>query len=154
MAGFIIFFTPKPTKQTIRLFLTYEKNCDTHCSKISFYAPKIEDRGHIVFALSVILKFLDSVILSSCKFTWNVNLANNLFWVLDISLGNNFSTVSARVFIFYMNIPCDKLFELVHCTNKVNVSIKLYHFITIPLPHRTKLVTLNILIQYIVIELK
>ena len=55
-----------------------------------FYAPEIEDRGAVVFVLSVILSF--------CPPLWNVNLANN-FW-----------TVSARALIFHMSIPCDKTF--------------------------------------------
>ena len=31
----------------------------------------------------------------------------------NFDLGNFFSTVSARVFIFHMNIPCNKMFLLV-----------------------------------------
>ena len=51
---------------------------------------KIE--GHIVF------------ILSFCPPLWNCNLANN-FW-----------TVSARAFVFHMNIPCDKTIIFDHVT--------------------------------------
>ena len=55
-----------------------------------FYASEIEDRGAYCFC-----PVCHSVILSS---SLNFNLANN-FW-----------TVSARAFIFHMNIPCDNTF--------------------------------------------
>ena len=78
------------------LYHTYDRNIESftcHFSQSSpdipcifnFYAPKIKDQGHIVFVLSL----------------WNFNLANN-FW-----------TVSAKAFIFHMNIPCNKTFPLV-----------------------------------------
>ena len=69
-----------------------------YISKFFIFMPKMEDRGHIVFVLSVILH---SVILSFCPPLWNFNLANN-FW-----------TVRARALIFHMNIPCDKTFPWV-----------------------------------------
>ena len=66
-----------------------------------FMPPRSKIGGHIVFVLSAILPFCNSVILSFCPPLWNFNLANN------------FGTVSARALIFYMNIPCDKTFLLV-----------------------------------------
>ena len=57
---------------------------------VAFYAPEIEDRGHFVFVLSVILS-------SSLKF----NLADN-FW-----------KVSSGALIFHMSIPCDKTYPWV-----------------------------------------
>mgnify|MGYP003691665719 CR=1 FL=1 len=77
-----------------------------------------------------------SVVLEFDLFSENINLANNfltesamhtnIFLAYDLDIGvnfdlffinfnlaNNFSAVSARVFIFHMNIPCDKIFLLV-----------------------------------------
>ena len=58
-------------------------------------------QGHIVFVLSVILSFFNSVILSFCPSLWNFNFATN-FW-----------TVSSRALVFHMSIPCDKTFSWV-----------------------------------------
>ena len=55
-----------------------------------FMPPRSKIGGYIVFVLSVILSF--------CPPLWNFKLANN-FWI-----------VSARAFIFHMNISCDKTF--------------------------------------------
>ena len=49
-----------------------------------FYAPAVDDRGHIVFVLSVILLFR-LVIVSFCPPLWNFNLDNNFWqWVLEL----------------------------------------------------------------------
>ena len=61
-----------------------------------FYAPEIEDRGHIVLSC---LSFCHSL---SRPPLWNFNLANN-FW-----------TVSARALIVHLSIPCDKTFPWYH----------------------------------------
>ena len=108
---------------------------DFDYAHIYFYASEIEDRGHIVFVLSVILSF--------CPPLWNFKLADNFWtisarasifhmnipydktfpwvplyltlwpWRLNFYLANNFWTVSDRASIFHMNIPYDKTFPWV-----------------------------------------
>ena len=81
-------------------------NCDHKRNQSFFFMPpRSKIGGHIVFVLSVILSFhsvipsfCNSVILSFRPPLWNFNLANN-FWI-----------ASARVLIFYMNIPCGEIF--------------------------------------------
>ena len=62
-------------------------------SDSALYMPLRSKIGGMLF-LSCLL-FCHSVILSFCPPLWNSNLANN-FW-----------TVSARAFLFHMNISCD-----------------------------------------------
>ena len=82
--------------------------------------------GHIIYILSVILSFCNSVILSSslklpcdktfpwiplCFTLWPWSLI--LFWGENFNLANNFWTVSAGALIFHMSILRDKTLPLV-----------------------------------------
>ena len=102
----------------------------------SFHAPEIKDRGHIVFVLcnsEILYETLTLLItFSTTSESFDIFLVLVVtrpfrgykhFWHCDLDLGvgllfenvnlaYEFLSLSVRVFIFHMNIPCDKIFLL------------------------------------------